>query len=199
MKLSPLWPCVSLGLFVLALSSPAADPPKPASVVKVLDLFERLHEAEKPGSKSPKVNFSLTDTEINEYLQYSLKATPRPGLQSITVKVFPYNYLSNYVILDFDAVEKWKPGTIPMLLRPVLSGSKAILLDLRFNAQDGKTTFTVEKAYFQQIPLPAFFVQKMIEIVAARQPEHYDTTKPIPLPFGLRKASTADKVISGEN
>jgi hypothetical protein len=39
----------------------------------------------------------------------------------------------------------------------------------------------------------------MIAIVAARQPEHYDTTKPVPLPFGLRQVWTADHVIMGKN
>ena len=39
----------------------------------------------------------------------------------------------------------------------------------------------------------------MIEVVAARQPEHYDTSKPVPLPFGLRKVWTGDKVVMGEN
>ena len=60
-------------------------------------------------------------------------------------------------------------------------------------------TFEVEKAYFGSVPLPAFFVQKMIEVVATRQPEHYDTSKPVPLPFGLRKSWTGDKVVMGEN
>lgn len=39
----------------------------------------------------------------------------------------------------------------------------------------------------------------MIEIVAACQPDYYDTTKPVPLPFGLRKVWTGDKMVMGEN
>jgi len=39
----------------------------------------------------------------------------------------------------------------------------------------------------------------MIEVVAARQPEHYDTTKPLPLPFGLRNIWTSDKLVAGNN
>jgi hypothetical protein len=37
----------------------------------------------------------------------------------------------------------------------------------------------------------------MIAIVASRQPEKYDTSKP--LPFGLRNLWTAEKSIGGEN
>ena len=132
-------------------------------------------------------------------MRHALRVTPRPGLDSLQVKIFPYNYVSTYTVVDFDAVERWKPGTVPALLRPVLNGKKAVWVDYRFKAENGLATFSVEKAYFQSIRLPAFFVEKMIQIVAARQPEKYDTTKPVPLPFGLRRITTRDHVAAGEN
>lgn len=48
-----------------------------------------------------------------------------------------------------------------------------------------------------ELRLPAFFVGKVIEIVAARQPEYYDTSKP--LPFGLRQAWTQIHTVKGNN
>ena len=42
-------------------------------------------------------------------------------------------------------------------------------------------------------------VEKMIRLVAARQPERYDTTRPLPLPFGLRRVWTSDHTVAGEN
>jgi hypothetical protein len=96
-------------------------------------------------------------------------------------------------------VEQWKPGTIPALLKPVLSGKQSIWVDYRLQSSAGMVTFEVEKAYFGSIRLPAFFVQKMIEVVAARQPEHFDTSKAVPLPFGLSKVWTGDKAVMGEN
>ena len=102
-------------------------------------------------------------------------------------------------MVDFDAIEQWKPGTVPALLRPVLNGKKAIWVDYRFHAWDGRATFSVEKAYFQNIRLPALLVEKMIAIVAARQPERFDTSKPLPLPFGLRRVWTGDHSVAGEN
>jgi hypothetical protein len=35
-------------------------------------------------------------------------------------------------MVDFDAVEKCKPSTIPTLLSPVLSGKESIWIDYRF-------------------------------------------------------------------
>jgi hypothetical protein len=165
--------------------------PLPPIAQKMYTLFDNLRK------KGP-VSFQLADSEINDYMKYSLKAVPRPGLDSVTVKVFPNNYVSTFSIVDFDAVERWKPGTIPMLMRPVLSGKKSIWVDFRFRATGGTASFSIEKAYFQQIRLPALLVEKVIQVVAARQPEHYDTSKPVPIPFELKTVWTNGNVIHGQ-
>jgi hypothetical protein len=41
-------------------------------------------------------------------------------------------------------------------------------------------------------------MQKMIAIVAARQPEKYDTSKPPAIPFGLKRIQTTKHVMQGE-
>jgi hypothetical protein len=176
---------------------PAADPPPVA--VKFLKLFDDLRQAGAGAASYRRVSFQLSDGEINEYMRYALRTTPRPGLDSVTVKMFPNNYVSTFTVVDFDAVERWKPGTIPALLRPVLRGKQSIWIDCRFQAANSKVSFSVEKARYGSMWLPAFFVQKLIQIVAARQPEKYDTSKPVPLPFGLRKVWTTAQMVMGEN
>ena len=182
---------------IVLLSTAAAAPVQTLAVTKMLNLFQALQTSQYQNSQ--RVSFSLTESELNEYLSYSLQTVPRPGIRSVTMKVFAYNYISTFTVVDFDAIERWKSGTIPVLLRPVLNGKKAIWLDVRFQAKNGAATFSVEKAYFQQIRLPAFFVEKMIRIVAARQPEKYDTSKPLPLPFGLKQVFTKEHSVAGEN
>jgi len=184
----------------LAAQTGNAGPPPPV-VAKFLGSFDqfRAADAEKGKPSVPHIGFQLHDSEINDYLRYSLKATPRPGLESVTVKVFPNNYISTFTVVDFDRVERWKPGTIPTLLRPVLNGRKSIWVDCRFQADRSMVSFSVEKAYYESIRLPGFFVEKMIQVVAARQPEKYDTSKPLPIPFGLRQVWTTEHVIQGQN
>ncbi len=195
---------ITIALLMLATAGFAAtvsaDGPPPVAT-KFLNLFEQLRTAQAQNTHGghEHVAFQLSDSEINEYMRYALRVTPRPGLESVTVKAFPQNYISTYTVVDFDAVEKWHPGTIPALLRPVLSGKKSIWVDYRIQAQNYKVSFSVEKAYYQSLRLPAFFVNKMIQIVAARQPEKYDTSKPVPIPFGLRQVWTTDHVIQGQN
>jgi hypothetical protein len=168
----------------------AFQPQEPAAVTRMLGLFERLR------SGAP-VSFHLADREINEYLVHSLRIKPRPGLQSCSLKIFPQNYVSTFTVVDFDAVERWKPGTIPAVLRPALNGKRSIWVDYRFGGANGKMVFSVQKAYFEGVRLPALLVEKVIEIVAARQPEKFDTTKPVPLPFGLKSLWTEGNVIRG--
>ena len=177
-------------------------PPAAPAVDKMLGLFKALQaaEAEKLRGVAPaRVSFSFTEGEINEYMQYSLGQTSRPGVKSVTVKLFPRNYISTFTVLDLDAVERWKPGTIPSLLRPLLNGQKTLWVDYRFQTRSGTMTFTVEKSYYQNVRLPALLEQEIIHIVAARQPEKYDTFRPMPLPFGVREVTTADHTVAGTN
>jgi hypothetical protein len=194
------WRSVMTGALMLAASLPPARTAEntPPVATRFLQLFQDLRDAQTRAPRR-KVSFRLSAGEINEYMRYALQVTPRPGLDSVSIKIFPNNYVSTFSMVDFDAVEKWKPGTIPALLRPLLHGKKSIWVDYRFQTANSHITFSVEKAYYNDLRLPAFFVGKMIEIVAARQPEKYDTSKPMPLPFGLSKAWTAEAVVMGEN
>jgi hypothetical protein len=180
----------------------ASDVPTvPPAATKFLRLFQDLRDADaaRLAGKYHHVSFQVSSTEINDYMRYALRATPRPGLDSVTVKIFAHGYVSTATLVDFDAVERWKPGTIPWILRPVLSGKKTISVDYSIQAENSRLSFSVEKAYYQDLRLPAIFVQEMIKIVAARQPEKYDTSKPLPLPFGLHRVWTSDHFAMGEN
>lgn len=185
-------------LTAVGLYAAAAGPP--ASVPKILGIFENLRatEGHAAGAGRP-VSFALAEGEINEYVRYALQAAPRPGLDSVAVKIFPHNYISTFTVVDFDAVERWKPGTVPGILRPVLYGKRSIWIDYRFAAADAKVTFSIEKAFYEKVRLPSFAVEKVMQVIASRQPEHYDTTKPLPLPFGLRQIWTEDRLLRGNN
>jgi hypothetical protein len=184
--------CVLAGLPLQAAASPVVD--------RFLAMFQQLREAEgQPASSRRRVTVAIQEGEINEYMRYSLRTTPRPGLESVAIKVFPQNYISTLTVVDFDAIERWKPGTIPTILRPILRGKQTVWVDYRFSTANAALTFSVEKAYYDKVRLPAFLVDKMIEIVASRQPERYDTSKPLPLPFALRQLWTEGQTLKASN
>jgi len=178
----------TLAFVAISLAKPETAPPTVRKVQHLLATLPRGH-----------ISFQLWENEINDYLRYSLKTTPRPGIQSMTMKIFPNNYISTFTVVDFDAVQRWKRGAIPALLRSLLSGRKSVWVDCRFQVANGRLTFSVEKAYYDNVRLPALFVTEAIRIVASRQPEKYDTSKPLPLPFGLKQLSTQPHVILGQN
>jgi len=168
-------------------------PPRP-EVVKVLNLFQQLRTV--PASK---VAFRLSENEINTYLEYALRTNPRPGLDSLRVRLFPGNYLSCAAGLDLDALNRQGGSKLLGPLYLFQSGEKQIRLDLRFVVNNARLTFTVEKAYYQNVRLPAAFIRQIIRLAAAQQPEHLDTNAPIPLPFQLRQLRTGKGILEGEN
>jgi hypothetical protein len=85
------------------------------------------------------------------------------------------------------------------MLRPMLQGKRSILVDYRFHVQDGKATFTIEKAYYQTTSLPHFLVRQVLQSIAAQQPERLDLDEPVPLPFGLRELRTTQGVVMARN
>jgi hypothetical protein len=133
--------------------------------------------------------FTISERQLNDYLGDELRSSPRPGIEWSTIKLFPGNYVSTYSRIDFDAVE------IPPLLRLALRGRKELLLDFRFQSNNGTFTWAVQKAYLQKMEVPPVLVERIIEILAAQQPEHFDAAKPLPLPFGVKEAYTGNHVL----
>jgi hypothetical protein len=168
----------------------------------MLGFFESLRNAgrEQEAHRAvPHVEARFADGEVNEYLAYALKTAPRPGVKSIHVECADGNYIATTVVADLDALERWKPGTIPPALRWALSGTKTLRVDVRFRqSTDRLVGLTVEKAYYQDLRVPALVVQEMMRTLAARQPEHYDTNN-LTLPMGLRRMWTTGRTISATN
>jgi hypothetical protein len=185
-----------LHIRAILLAATLAQPPGATKVWGVVQQLQQ-NQSRPQGTLSKKITFEFAETEVNEYFAYRLKTLPRPGLESVRVKFFPGNYVSTFSVLDFDAVEKWKPGTIPGVLKPLLSGKQAVWIDVRFHVEGAMATFTVEKAYYQNLRIPAPVVEKLMQVVAARQPEKIDTSKPVPLPMGLKNVWTAPQKAGG--
>ena len=185
--------------FCLALVPPAVAR---GPVERMLGFFDSLRKAgteQAAHREAPHVEERFADGEINEYLAYALKTAPRPGVKSIHIECADGNYIATTVVADLDALERWKPGTIPFALRWALSGIKTLRVDLRFRqTADSVVGLSVEKAYYQDLRIPAWLVQEMMSILAARQPEHYDTNH-LTLPMGLRRMWTTGHTINAMN
>jgi hypothetical protein len=170
--------------------------PNTQGVTKVQSLIQQLEVAERTGAR---VAFTLTEDEYNAYLAWALKYEPRPGVDSVKLKFFPDNYVSTLSVVDLDAVQQWKPDMIPTLLRPLMRGRRSFWVDFRFKVADGMLTYTIEKAYVENVRVPAVVVQEVIRLVAAKQPEKFDATKPLEMPYGVKRLWTEQGKVSGNN
>lgn len=164
-------------------------------------LAVQLQDAQtaKQRGKPAKVSFQIPEAEANAFIRYGFTEAPRPGVESVRVKFFPKNYVSSYMVVDLDKVNEWRPGTVPTMLQAVLKGKQGIQVDARFRTVNGGLLFDIEKASVNDVRVPAFVVQQILKVVAARQPQPYDLSKPVPLPNGVQRMWTGDKILYGEN
>lgn len=182
-----------------ALANDLAADPSPAltrtpmitpTISHILDLLSKLNTV----PRQPVV-LHLSDAEVNEYLTYALLISPRPGIDSVSIKFFPHNYISTVIIIDFDLLEKWSHGLIAGL--PGLAGKKALWIDLRFSLNAGTLSWTVEKAYYANKRLPEFLAEKILETIGAHQRENASGLE-MAVPFGMRHIQTGEHFIEGE-
>lgn len=165
-----------------------ADPPGAVKMHRLADQLQRHHKA----------RFQLSERDLNEYLAWSLADEPRPGLHSLRLALQEGNRAQAFAVVDLDEVNRARPDLIPRLLKPLLHGQHPVTLEARFQAERGLLTYTMEKISFEDIPVPPSLAQKVIDTVAARQPEPIDLSKPWPLPNGLQRLWTRPQALLGE-
>lgn len=169
------------------------------AVKKIQKIEQDLDQAQSAKGKKPVVAFQLTEAELNDYLRWTLAEEARPVVTAIKLDLRDGDQVTGRATLDLDDIERTRPGTVPKLLQFVIHGMKTFTIDMHFKAQQGLLTFEVQKADLDGVAVPAALVTRIIQIAAERQPEHYDTRKPIPLPNGVRTVTTGNDVLRGSN
>jgi hypothetical protein len=178
----------------------AASSEKNQRVTQMLDLLTSLAAYNRNGRnrQQQQISFEIPETEINEYLAYSLRFVRRPGIESASVTLLPHNTVQAVALIDYDAIRRWNPGTVPLALQATLQGKREIHLDAQFEAQNGILNFTLQAAQdHERKPIPKDVAANILRSLAAQQPEQYDTSAPIRLPFGLQRVWTESRVLCG--
>jgi hypothetical protein len=146
-----------------------------------------------------KIGFEIPERAVNEYLAYSLRNRPRPGISAITVTLLPKNDISAAIEIDFNSVKEWNPEILPEPLRPLLSGKRTIQLNTHFESKNGTFTFSLKDVHGPDGKLlENKLMTALLQAIGSRQPESYDAAKPLPLPFGLKRIWTEKQSVMGE-
>jgi hypothetical protein len=184
-------------------SKPAAVPPETGELTdgagRVAKLLESLAQFDIGGrSDSQKIGFELPERAVNEYLAYALRSHARPGIRSITVKLLPGNELSALVGLDLAALLKWNAELIPENLRPLLNANTSVRVNLSFEVSGGLAAIRLKSIQdLDGRPLALDPLGNILQAIGMHQPESLDPKRPIPLPFGLKRVWTSDRLIAG--
>jgi hypothetical protein len=166
-----------------------------AGVRHVLAVLKSL---QSPDRASRRVTFKISESEINEYLAYSLRVTPRPGIRKLSVRLNPDNAFSVRTVMDFTAIQKWHPWILPDALKAIASSEPVVEMEVKFQAQESYGTFKLKSVGGLAGALLADAAVWVIQAIGLHQPEYYDTMRPIPLPFGLRRIWTGQGSVSGD-
>ena len=166
----------------------------------MLDLLAALWKYDRSGrNQKQKISFEIPEAEVNLYLAYSLRFAPRPGIESVKVQLLPNSEVQATAVLDLGAVARWNPGTVPVALQPLLSGRREIHLDVQWEARKGVLNFTLKNAFGpDHKEIPPKIAASIIRSIGSQQPEEYDTSEPITLPFGLQRVWTENHLLCGE-
>jgi hypothetical protein len=179
-----------------AVRAPAGEATQ--EVGQIQDLLDTLARFDRNRSADRKIGFELPERAINEYLAWVLKARPRAGISAATVTLAD-NEIAAQVRIDFDALGN---GGTNLLAEPwgkALTGQRDMRVTVQFEAQKGLLTFKVKEAHDADgKPIPNQVMAEVIQALARRQPEAYDTTKPVPLPFGLKRVWIGQRSLCGE-
>ena len=112
-----------------------------AGVRHVLAVLKSLQSPDRGGRR---VSFEFSEAEISEYLAYSLRVTPRPGIRKLSVRLSPDNAFSVRTIMDFTAIRKWHSWILPDALKAIASSEPVVEMDVKFEAHDGYGTFKLK-------------------------------------------------------
>lgn len=164
-------------------------------VQRVQDLLLALERFDRTGRNRQlqEISFELPESDINEYLAYTLHHTPRPGIEAAKVRFHDHNRVSTSVVLNFDCIAGWAP-LISNLLQ--MTGKRVLDVDIVFTVQDSAVTFQFVDDQQNDV-MARRTLQMLLHVLALHQPERYDTSKPIPLPFGLQRLSTSEGRMAG--
>jgi hypothetical protein len=179
-------------------SFPALSGQKTPGCDHVLAVLQSLQDYTN-GKRTRAVSFEFKESEINEYLAYSLRVKPRPGIAGLAVRIHANNEITVLANIDFGAVRKWNEWLIPEVLRPVFSDPRPLRLDMAFQTADGYGAFKLKNVNGPgDIPIPTAVMEWVLQAIAVHQPEWYDTTQGITLPFHLQRIWTANQSLFGD-
>ncbi len=126
----------------------------------------------------------LTADEINSYLEFELKPKFHPSLRGLSF-TFEDNKLAGLGVIDFDKLNLNSSKFFTKLLAGLFSGTHSLRVSGTLLAKDGKASFQLEEARFDDSVLPNFLVSEIITAVGRKQKPPFDPMQPSKMPYDI--------------
>jgi len=128
----------------------------------------------------------FSEEEINSYFELDLSPKYHPCLKSVTFKL-EEDRLQGAVVIDFDKLGKTSTRLFPKLLSFMLSGVHTIMARGQLVSGNGKASFRLEQARFDNSTLPKALVEEIISAVGRKQKPPFDPLQPSQLFYDIQK------------
>jgi hypothetical protein len=142
-----------------------------------LKRIEAFAANKSPGQKQ---TTRFSEEEVNSYLALELSPKYHPCLKSLTV-AFEEDRIQNVVVVDFDRLGTTSTKILPKLLSFMLSGVHTITARGELLSGNGKASFRLEQARFDNSTLPKSLVEEIISAVGRKQNPPIDPLQPTQL------------------
>ncbi|MGB7622797.1 MAG: hypothetical protein WBN92_10650 [Terriglobia bacterium] len=178
---------VAWGFVTLVTSGQIGSKPGSAEKAARVDaIFQSLKENSPKGKRPPQNStIRITEDELNAYLEQEYRKKPHSGMKSASVKLFDGNRIAADSIIDVDEIRSDNSMGLKMLTW-LMSGNQSLHAEAKLIFKDNTVTYQLERARVNDVTLPNALVEKLIEILARKQSQRMDVTKPIPLSSSIK-------------
>ena len=155
------------------------------------------YQASNGADKGWSIAFSFPETVVNDYIKYLISSHTRDGVRDASVKL-KHDSVELTCTVDVGRIHEWRPQLFkagsPLLDKDTLT------LKATFNVTvAGNTaTVTVVSVSAGDAAVDATLARQVLDALAAGQPEHFDLSKAVHLPFTLKRVQIGSGLIEGE-
>lgn len=147
--------------------------------------LKRLEESAASPAGSKKQTIEFSEAEINSYLAFELSKNYHPSLKSLSITI-EESKLRGVASIDFDSLAMNSKTVLTKLMTKLFSGIHTLAVRGKLVAAEGKGSFQLEEANFDDSALPNFLVEEIISAVGRKQKPPFDPLQPSKLPYGIQ-------------
>ncbi len=123
---------------------------------------------------------------MNSYFALILSSKYHPCLKMLSFKL-EEDKLQAVAAIDFDRLGRTSGRLLPKLLSFMLSGVHTLTARGQLVSGNGKASFRLEEARFDNTTLPKALVEEIITAVGRKQNPPFDPLEPSELFYGIQK------------